>query len=111
MNSRFEYLYRDASNYKRWRSVVFSGAPTRALESRIRASLHDGEWFIANQVRLPNLFFLDFPVNDDDHCWHEFSAIEATELSPDDPLQRAIAGFAAELAEAHHVGWRQFART
>jgi hypothetical protein len=35
----FEYLYRDASNYKAWGEVLLSGAPTENEIAALRASL------------------------------------------------------------------------
>ena len=85
-NIRFRYLYRDASNYKQHGEAIFtnhSRLPLLEIETRIRASLNDGEFFIARQVYLEEFFF--DVLDDDDHPWHEFSLIEATTDPACDP--------------------------
>lgn len=64
-----EYLYRDAANYKVWNRVVLAGQLTRTEIQEIFGYLHDGEFFIPNQVGLPEERFET--VNDDDHVWFE----------------------------------------
>ncbi|MHB0971758.1 MAG: hypothetical protein ACYC7A_14120 [Thermoanaerobaculia bacterium] len=66
MNTAFEYCYRDASNWKRYGTVIFEGAPDDALTTRLTAALHDDLWFIAEQIRIPAVFFDG--TSDDDHC-------------------------------------------
>src|SRR5947209_7234436 len=43
-NNRFHYLYRDASNYKSWGSVVFAGDITDELSTRLFRSVEKVEW-------------------------------------------------------------------
>ena len=38
MNTVFNYLYRDGSNYKQWGSVIFEGTITDALTRRLASS-------------------------------------------------------------------------
>jgi hypothetical protein len=93
-NIRFRYRYRDASNYKQHGEAIFTNAGHLSLleiETRIRASLHDGEFFIARQIHLEELFF-DI-LDEDDHPRHEFSLVEATT----DP--------AFDLEQAKQSGW------
>ena len=72
----FEYLYRDASNYKAWGSVLLSGLPTQEDISVLRASLESGEYFVAEQVGIPPLYNelweLSGGPTEDDHVLHEF---------------------------------------
>jgi hypothetical protein len=72
MNTRFLYLYLDAGNWKSYGEIVFEGASTESLKERLVATLATDDLFIAEQVRVPDLFFEDWPDEDDDHCWHEF---------------------------------------
>jgi hypothetical protein len=97
--SRFEYLYRDASNYKAWGSVVFAGRATTGLTPRLLRALESSEFFIADQVRVPELFLglPQWPLEQDDHCWHEFSALESTLDMPNDALRRTVDDFVAEV--------------
>jgi hypothetical protein len=89
-NTRFEYLYRDASNYKVWGSVLFAGPITSKLARRLLRALESFEFFIADQVRVPELFFglPSWPLEQDDHCWHEFSRIECSTELPNDTHHR-----------------------
>lgn len=72
----FEYLYRDASNYKVWGKILLSGLPSQNDIAALRASLESDEYFVAEQVGIPALYqelweLSDGP-NDDDHALHEF---------------------------------------
>jgi hypothetical protein len=108
VNTRFGYLYRHASNYKQWGAVVFSGVASEAIERRLTATLDSGEFFIADQVRVPELFFHDGLAVQDDPCWHEFVALEVTTEDPTDAHARSIADFVEECETAARDGWRAF---
>lgn len=107
MNTRFHYLYRDASNYKQWGEVVFTGCAC-SLEPRLVAALDRQEFFIADHVRLPELFFTEGPSDSDDHCFHEFDSCETTDVPADDRHQRSIDEFVQEVEDAVRLGWRVF---
>ncbi|QEE48574.1 hypothetical protein FUA48_02995 [Flavobacterium alkalisoli] len=74
---RFNYLYRDFSNYKNYGSVVL-GNPNcisiSEIDRLIREKLIEGEFFNAAKIGLPTLFFEI--SNCDDHELHEFLNIE-----------------------------------
>jgi len=100
MNIVFEYLYRDAGNYKNWESVVFSNPNSYSADTvraSIREAMSNAEYFDAPAVRLPDLHFpeksaaLDLPL-------HEFFDVSATDQSPDDPHGRSIDELVAEIA-------------
>ena len=80
----FEYLYRDASNYKAWGSLVLSGAATESDLEVLATHFESGEFFIAEQLGIPPLYaelweFSNGP-SIDDHVWHTFYALRpATE--------------------------------
>ena|SRR5450755_443682 len=111
-NVRFQYLYRDGSNYKKWGDVVFSNADDLSIESilkSLRGSFSNDGLFIAQQVRIPEVFLADeYPVSDDDHCFHEFSDVESTTDAPNDPYGRSIREFIAEVAKESERGWSAF---
>ena len=111
MNTRVEYLYRDGSNYKQWGVVVFRGSCAATLVQRLFAALDGGEFFIAHQVRLPELFFDDRPLYADDHCWHELAEVTTTSEIPDDSFDRTIEEFVKEVESASRVGWAVFDRS
>ena len=77
----FEYLYRDASNYKAFRSVVLDGEWSQDLIEGIRSSLIDGEYFVPQMVGLEPLQAQVGKWNSDDHDWHE--VVEFRQLDAD----------------------------
>jgi hypothetical protein len=84
--SVFDYLYRDASNYKAWGSLLLEGSATKEDIGELRARLDGGEFFIAEQVGIPTLYAelwkLSDGPSDDDHVWHTFH--ELRPASPED---------------------------
>ena len=77
-NIKFNYLYRDAANYKKHGSVIFDNPNNIELsevETLIRSKLIDGQWFYADEWALPELFLetVDFRA---DPTWHEFEEVE-----------------------------------
>ena len=79
MNILFEYLYRDAGNFKNWGEVIFSNKsniPLAEIETEIRTNLIDGQFFVAEEVGVPTLYFDE--RTEDDHGWHEFDGVEET---------------------------------
>lgn len=85
--SVFGYLYRDASNYKAWGSLLLVGEAREADTAKLVAVLSDQEFFIAEQVGVRPLYdelwrYSDGP-NDDDHVWHTFDGFHA-------PLEQAL---------------------
>lgn len=77
----FEYLYRDASNYKAWGEILLSGVPSPDDIAALRACLESDEYFVAEQVGIPavykELWDLSGGPNSDDHALHEFVALRA----------------------------------
>lgn len=82
-NTLFEFMYRDASNYKQSGAVVLNGRIEEAEVDRIVAALNDGTFFIPEQVGLEHLHgqFTHGAAwdEDDDHVWHTISAISYTD--------------------------------
>jgi hypothetical protein len=107
MSTRFEYLYRDGSNYKRWGAVVFTGIATPATKSRLMKALESTEFFIAHQVRIPELFFTD-SIDVDDHCFHECASVIECDEAADDAHGRTFDEFVAEVERAARDGWKVF---
>jgi hypothetical protein len=77
----FEYLYRDASNYKAWGEILLSGIPSQGDIEALRACLESGEQFVAEQVGIPpiyqELWDLSGGPTSDDHALHEFVTLRA----------------------------------
>ncbi|NTU91871.1 MAG: hypothetical protein HGA60_08140 [Chlorobiaceae bacterium] len=109
---RFSYLYRDAGNYKAWGSVDFTNPDelsVEVIERKLRDSFDQQELFIAHQLGLPELFFYaDEPVTGDDHCYHEFAAVEGIELTDTKIPERSITEFLTEVQACADKGWAVF---
>lgn len=76
-NILFEYLYRDAANYKNHGFVIFSNKnhlTLEQIESDLRAKMIDTQWFYANKWQVPDLHFEKWD-SETDHDYHEFSFI------------------------------------
>jgi hypothetical protein len=87
-NIKFNYLYRDSANYKKYGFVIFAHSDETELaevETLVRSKLIYTEWFYAEEWHLPELFLdsFDFKL---DPAWHEFESIEYTEDSPTQPI-------------------------
>jgi hypothetical protein len=82
----FEYLYRDASNYKAYAELLLTGSLGEADVAKLYGQFEDGEYFIAEQLAIPTLFESLWaqcesgPLKEHDHLWHEFCGVrEANE--------------------------------
>jgi len=92
-NIKFNYLYRDRANYKKFDWVIFHNEPSisiEELEKLIKSKLIYGEWFYADQWKLPEIF-LDSFDHKIDPTWHEFESIEYTDEPPNAIL--TVTGF------------------
>lgn len=70
MNTKIEYLYRDADNYKTWNEVIVPGEITEDQKKVIMKSLDSGEYFIPEQIGLP-IERPDDELTEADHCFCE----------------------------------------
>ena len=99
MNIRFEYLYRDAGNFKSWGELVFSNPHNinvNLLKTMVENVLIDQAYFVAFKADVPDLYFKEY--NDQlDHSWHEFHAVAQTEEATNDPLGRNVEEFIKSL--------------
>ena len=73
----FDYMYRDAGNYKACGALLLKGEANEANRKRVVSKLSGGEFFIAEQVGIPALYselweFSGGPT-EDDHVWHTFN--------------------------------------
>lgn len=104
---RFHYAYCDAHGYHNTGSQVvlnLAQITTEEAARQLLSFLHDGEFFLARQIKLPELFF-DLPTVAD-HCWHtaqHWSVAEpTTDIHPD------VDEFIASFKAAHRIGWREW---
>jgi len=84
-NIKFNYLYRDSGNYKKFDSVIFANpddVELSNLEALIKSKLIDETWFYTGQWNLPEIFtdIVDFRV---DPTWHEFENLEYSDVPND----------------------------
>lgn len=111
-NIKFNYLYRDASNFKKWASVVFANPdnlPVDDIAGSLLGNFLPDQLFIAHQIRVPQAFlFVDYPLTVDDHCFHEFYSIEPTSDAANDTFDRSVLGFAIEVHTEACLGWGPF---
>ncbi|WP_184551056.1 hypothetical protein [Mucilaginibacter sp. FT3.2] len=91
-NIQFNYLYRDAGNYKNFGSVIFanpSNIGVTELSGLIQSNLIDQTWFYNHYWHLPDLRPKTFN-NHTDPTWHEFERVGYTDEA---------ANFKIELSE------------
>lgn len=81
----FEYLYRDASNYKAWGGLLLLGIPSQSDISALKACLESDMYFVAEQVGIPavykELWDLSGGRTSDDHALHEFVALRVATVN------------------------------
>jgi hypothetical protein len=110
-----EYMYRDASNYKRYEVVNISN-PEKISVFSIRKQFDqaishlmpfpDRPIFRPELVGFPTVFLCDLPGcrrNEDDHDWHELISIEETAEAPTVDASFSVGDF-IELLRTTHSG-------
>lgn len=72
----FEYLYRDAGNYKSWGTLLLTGSVSQDYSETLISYLESDNLFVAEQVSIPPLYkelwALSGGKTEDDHAYHEF---------------------------------------
>lgn len=103
MNILFEYLYRDAGNFKNWGEVVFSNSQNLSISTISQMTerrVHDTRtFFSAEKAGVPDLHFKEYNEKLD-HDWHEIYDFHATEDVPNDTYGRDIDQFMESLQRA-----------
>ena len=94
MNTKINYLYRDASNYKVYHDEIVAGELSEEQKAMILDSLDWGEYFMPGAVGLPGGRFEVFDPMED-HEWFELGC-EPFEKTDEEPTVEMTA---AELAE------------
>ncbi len=111
-NIRFNYLYRDGSNFKKWASVVFANPDNLSVDDighSLRSNFLPDQLFLAHQIRVPQAFlFAEYPLTVDDHCFHEFYSVEITSDATNDKFDRSILAFLVEVHTENCLGWAPF---
>lgn len=99
----FEYLYRDAANYKAFGALKLEGVLREGDQAALEGTLLDREFFVAEQVGIPTLYHLLYQISDgptdDDHGWHSHLTLrDATESERSEP--DAVWGSVKDLLKA-----------
>lgn len=106
----FNYLYRDADNYKSWGTRVFRGARFPGDLERLQAASEDGEHFVATQVGLDPMQpgMISFP-SPSDHGYHELPEdeddIREVRFYDGTMDARTWSEFLADFETAGEKGW------
>lgn len=85
---RFNYLYRDSGNYKKFGSQIFSNPDQftiEEIEQKIRQNLIDQEYFYPEQVEIKKF---KFHRHLEDYSWYEFDSVEI--LDNTDSLKKLL---------------------
>lgn len=100
----FEYMYRDAGNYKAFGQVLLRGARVNWHWQRIEAACNENFLFVAEQVGLPPLYEELYAYSGgmvaDDIAFHEIQrlrGVNACEMADDvwGAVEELTAGFVA----------------
>jgi len=109
-NTKIEYLYRDASNYKKTNTAIVKGHITQSQIKNIIDSL-DGYsksegygYFIPEQVCLPAERFDDGPT-EDDHCWFELDEEGFASTTQPPTVDISVKDLVSLFIKAKNDGW------
>jgi hypothetical protein len=113
---RFNYLYRDRGNYKKWGFVDFknpTGMEIDEINRRLKSSFDMGCLFNAKQAGVPEVFLFnddEYSVNIDDIGFHEYDSVEVIDASREDvDLQnRIILKFIKDVEWYCIKGWKAY---
>lgn len=109
-NIKFEYLYRDADNFKNYGSVIFSNPDEISLVeiiNNIENFFSQKLFFIAHQIGLQELYFEGFSSSND-ISFHEFDRVKVTDELPNDINNRTIKQFIRLIETESSKGWDVF---
>jgi hypothetical protein len=94
-------MYRDMGNFKSYGEVIFGNQlnhEVKKIRKKILSMLGGDQIFRASELKLPDLFFKNFPYDAElDHELHEFFKVSETELPANDPAQRDIDDLLLEM--------------
>jgi hypothetical protein len=88
-------------NFKNYGEVVFGNrlsCNAEQIHKQIFSILGTDQFINASDLRIPNLFFTNFPYDPElDHEMHEYFGVSETELPASDAEQRDIADFLTDI--------------
>jgi len=87
MWTAFDYMYRDAGNFKAFGTIVLKGYLSTGDQEIVCTSLDGGEFFVAEQVGVPalydDLYKWSAGPTVSDHCWHTFIGFRELNSAPE----------------------------
>ena len=107
----FEYMYRDAGNFKSYGSVSLIGELTVDERDEIESKMESREFFIAEQIGLKPLYDVLYKFSngttDQDHVWHCFRGFKKPDFS-DNVVEAETWGTVSEFKEmfARVTDWK-----
>ena len=105
----FEYLYRDANNFKAFGELLLSGEVLEQYICELKSYLDYGEYFVAEQVNIPTLYSQLWAYSNGptlaDHTFHEFLTLRAA--TKDDLLSLKLWGETARMLEVFKIASKQ----
>lgn len=94
-STAFEYLYRDAANYKAFGTIVLRGSHTDEDSQAIMNACESELYFVAEQVGVAPLYADLYQYSggptEDDHVFHEFIGLRAATPADGEPTNAALA--------------------
>lgn len=98
----FQYLYRDAGNFKAFGCLALQGALMADQQWRLRSHFQGDGLFIAEQLDVPalyqELYLWSGGPTPSDHCWHEFCDVKIVGTS-EVPAHARCGGSARKFLE------------
>jgi hypothetical protein len=87
MWTAFDYMYRDAGNFKACGTIILKGYLSATDRKSILGRLDTGEFFVAEQVGVPTLYEELYQWSAgptvSDHCWHSFIGFRKLSSAPE----------------------------
>ncbi len=109
---KFNYLYRDAGNYKSWGDILFlnpDGFDLEEIDKRLKMAFDQETLFVAHQINVPEVFlYAEQTLNDNDHCFHEYDSVDLTTRLNSRTDGRSIKQFLEQVELASISGWNVF---
>ena len=105
MNTEIVYLYRDASNYKKWNDVIVAGGMSESDLDFIKKCLMVDNTFIPEQIGLP-LLRPDANITEDDHCFAELCVEEIKRTCEPPTIDVSWRNIMDSFNNVWKTGWR-----
>ena len=105
-NTKIEYLYRDADNYKVWNECVIEGVLTAEQKKQILDCRQDGEWFIPHMVGLPEKQFEHWD-DQSNHSYFELYDWSFTETKLPPTVAVSAEDLTAAFKRCNEVNWQE----